>query len=410
MAVQFQYKARDSRGRIFQGAIEADSVRAAVEQLRAEGLFVSSVVAKRKGPSLRDLMLKGSLWEKRGHLPAMTLALFCRQLAVLVKTGTPIVDCLELLATQMKERRLQNALADIRADVMSGFSLTEAIRKFQHLFPEIVVYMVEVGEETGNLDETLDLLATYYEREYEVESKVKQALTYPGFIAATSIVAIMLLMFFVLPTFAGIFQGYGAQLPMATQLVLDLRHIMGRYWYLIFFSGLALVLGLRRYARSPRGKRQFDIFILKLPVIGKVAQKVIFSRFSRTLSLLVDGGVSMVAALHIAGKVAANVPISEAIARVRVGVERGLRIGSSLKQDDIFPLLFVQMLTVGEETGSMVETLQQVSAWYDREVELAVKQLTTLIEPLAIIAMTGFALFIAASVMLPLFQLVTVIQ
>lgn len=409
MAVQFRYQARDRNGKRVAGVIEAESSQGAVEELRREGLFVSAIALETAETGSSHAKLRWRIFQKHGRLPAMTLSLFCRQFGILVRTGVPVVESLRILTEQMKDPRLKKTLDAVRLEVASGSTLAESMGRKEEIFSSLVVHLVEVGEATGSLDEILGLLSTYYEREHEVESKVKQAMTYPAFIVGVSLLVTFVLLFVILPNFAGIYRDFGVDLPQMTKVALGVSRFLQTYWYLVLLAIVLLAAGVRGFLHTSKGKRWLDSLALKLPVVGDLVTKVIFSRFSRSLQLLADSGISLIEALRTSSQVTQNVWVCEAIARVRVAVEQGMQMAAVMKKETVFPSLLVHMLSVGEETGAMVETLSQVSSWYDREVEYAVKGMIAIIEPAAIVAMTFVVLLIAISVVLPIFQLITLI-
>lgn len=407
MAIQFRYQARDKNGNRVTGVIEAESSRSAVEALRREGLFVSAVTRETARKRFSLPTYRWPILPKRGRLPAMTLSLFCRQFGILIRTGIPIVESLRILSEQMRDPRLKEALDEVRMEVASGFTLAESMGRKEDVFPSLVVRLIEVGEAAGTLDEILSLLHSYYEREHEVQNRVKQAIRYPVFIVGIAFLVTFILFFFILPNFANVFSGFGVELSEMTRAALKVSYFLRAYWSLVLGSVALFAAGIRAFFRTPRGKRWLDGMVLRFPVVGDLVTKVIFSRCSRSLQLLVGSGIPLIEALRSSSQVTQNVLVREAMGRVRVAMEQGALMAAAMEKEPVFPSLLVHMLSVGEESGAMVETLSQVSAWYDREVEYAVKAMIGILEPVAIVVMTIVVLLIALSVVLPIFQLTT---
>lgn len=399
----YSYKVRTRQGQVLQGMLHGKSKASVSQRLRAQGYTVLRV----------DPPMGKTLWERlsqpRGRVPAKDMAMFCRQFAVMLSSGMSVIDSIRLVAELMKDVRLKHALEAARQDVLGGNSLGSAMAEQGHVFPPLVVQMVGAGETTGALHEVMERLAIYYEQEAEIRAKIKEALAYPTIVALVAVVAINVLVFFVLPTFVDVFKSMNMKLPPTTQFVLDASEFMLRWWWALCLALVAGTAALRHWVTSPQGRVVKDGLLITAPLLGSVVSKFVFSRFSRSLSLLVRSGVPVVEALGIVERLVVNVPVGQATARVRSAVERGSSLTNALEKESVFPRLLVQMVQVGEESGSIDLVMDQVADFYDREAGYAVKGLTTLIEPAIIVCMTGVVLFLSLAVVVPMFQMSTTI-
>lgn len=397
--MQFHYKVRDRSGRLVEGVMESESREVLAERLKLKGYYVTSISRDQSGQLLqREITV-------RRRLPVKTLAVLCRQLSIMVGTGMLIVNCLQTLQSHMKDSQLKKALEEIRRDVLAGSSLAKSMARFPRVFPEMMVHLVEAGETAGSLHEILNQLATYYERQDEVRSNTKEALTYPSVVAVGTVTTIAILVLFVLPTFVDVFASLEIELPRPTKVILGLRDFAVNRWYVLLTATVGIFAAGRWYLGTPTGKRMLDSLMLNLPVISGLTKRMLFARFTRTLSLLVRSGITMVEALRISERIVLNSVVAESISRAREAVERGTTVSAAFSNNKIFPAMVVDMLTVGEETGSLDRTLEQVADYYDNEVKHTVNRLTALIEPVIILVLAGIVLLIVGSVMMPLFEM-----
>ncbi len=399
----FAYKVRTRNGQVLKGSTLGDSASVIMQRLRNQGYTVLSV----------QRQAKTSLWQRlnepRGRVPANALAVFCRQWAVMLGSGMSVIDAMRLVSDQMRDVRLKKGLEVARQEVMAGSGLGAAMATQPKAFPQMVVQMVEAGEMAGALNEVMDRLAIYYERESETRAKVKEALMYPTVVSIVGMGAALVLVFFVLPNFVNIFKEMNIELPWTTQLIMNFSGFMQRWWWAVFGLLAAAFASFRRWLASSKGARLRDRFMLTAPIIGAPMGKMVFSRMGRALSLLARSGVPMVEALRITERIVINIPVAEALARTRAAVERGSSLTSAFTKEKVFPRTLVQMVAVGEETGNLDSTLSQLAEYYDREAGYAIKGLTTMLEPLIIVGMTGVVLFLALSVVMPMFKMATTV-
>lgn len=397
---RFAYKGRTREGKGVQGYIEVENRELAAAKLRQQGYIITSL---REAPKSTTL----TLLESKGPLKPKYLAIFCRQFAIMLGTGLSLVNSLQLLEEQSLEKRLSKSLTAIRLDVAGGSSFTKSLEKHKGLFPNVFVHLVEAGEIAGALPEVLDRLAVYYEREDELRKKISEALMYPAIITGVSVLMVFVLLFFVLPMLVNNFASFGIEPPLITQRVLAVRDWLAEFWYVALAVFILLIFLGRFYFNTQIGRAQKDAVKLKIPVIGQLQQMVIFSRFCRTLALLLNSGISTVESLGVLERLIDNTVIRRALTEARQGVERGQGISTPLEDHWVFPKMLVQMIAVGEETGNLETVLNQLADFYDREVNYAVASFTKLLEPAVMLVLAVVVLFILISVYLPMMQMVT---
>jgi type IV pilus assembly protein PilC len=398
--IRYAYTGRSRSGKAVKGFIEAENEGEARTQLRQEGYIVTSLKAAREPIAL---------FQKRVKLKAKHLALFCRQFAIMLSTGLSLVRALGLLEEQAAEPGFSKVLQSIRLDVASGTAFTRTLEKHRDVFPHVFIHLVEAGEVSGTMPEVLDRLATYYEREDELRKKISEALMYPAIITSVSFVMVIVLLFVVLPMLVKNFAGFGVETPAITLAVLNSRDWMVSHWYVVVGLIAAVIMGWRYWVRTKPGRWMRDSVLLSVPVLGEMQKMVIFSRFCRTLALLLNSGIAMIPTLQILERLMDNVVVKKALEEARHGVERGEGISQPLGNHKVFPAMLVQMVAVGEETGNLETVLVQLADYYDREVNFTVASFTKLLEPAVMLVLAVVVLFILISVYLPMMQMVTAI-
>ncbi|NLJ79538.1 MAG: type II secretion system F family protein [Firmicutes bacterium] len=397
----FAYEGRTRSGRRVQGFLKAENEEVAATKLRREGYYITSLKeAVRPAPFG---------FQRRIRLKAKNLALFCRQFAIMLGTGLTLVESLELLEGQAVNPAFAEVLEEIRLEVASGTAFTKALERHRRVFPHVFIYLVEAGETAGALPEVLERLALYYEREDELRKKLSEALMYPGIITAVSLLMVIVLLFVVLPLLVKNFAGLGVETPALTVKVLNVKDWFTDYWYVVFAACTAIILGLRAYLRTKQGRFLKDYFLLALPALGEMQKMVIFSRFCRTLSLLLSSGIAMIPTLQILERLMDNSVVKKAVQEAAAGVERGQGISTPLAEHKVFPNMLIQMVAVGEETGNLETVLVQLADYYDREVNFAVASFTKVLEPVIMLLLAIVVLFILISVYLPMMEMVTAI-
>jgi type IV pilus assembly protein PilC len=345
----------------------------------------------------------------REKVKSKDLALFTRQFSVMLDAGLPLVQCLEILGQQQDNKFFQKVIFQTRADVESGSTLADAMAKHPRVFDQLYSNMVAAGETGGILDIILQRLSTYLEKMVKLKSDVKSALIYPIAVIFIAIVVISVIMIVVIPAFKNIFEGLlgpGEKLPWLTELVVSMSSFMAGYWWLIGIFVGAMVFALKAWYNTDGGRRVIDSLLLKLPVLGVILKKIAIARFSRTLSTLMSSGVPILESLDITARTAGNVIVSEAIMKVRAAIEQGQTFVEPLKATQIFPVMVSQMIGVGEQTGAMDAMLSKIADFYEQEVDAAIANLLSMMEPAMILFLGVTIGTIVIAMYLPLFTLI----
>ena len=331
--------------------------------------------------------------------------MFTRQLASLVKANIPLVECLSAVAEQSENPTLKEALSSIRDNVNEGLALNKAMRKYPKIFTNIYVSMVEAGEASGTLDTILLRLAEFTEAQNELNSKVKSAMIYPVIMIVVTLLILAGLFTYIIPQVTQIFKDSGKKLPWYSEIVINISDWILSYWHLILIGTLFVVILFQRWKSSPKGRDQFDALVLKLPVVGKIARLVAISRFTKTLSTLLTGGVPMLQALDIVTNVVDNAVLRDAVAAARDNISEGESIAAPLKKSNEFPPIVIHMIAIGEKTGELEHMLTQVSEAYDFQVKNSIQGLTSILEPIMIVVMGAVVMIIVFAIMVPIFEL-----
>jgi type IV pilus assembly protein PilC len=394
----FVWKGKTRDGKTVSGERVADNKEAVMALLRREQILVSSVKEKGKEVALPKFS---------GSVPPKDLAVFTRQFSVMIDAGLPLVQCLEILGNQQENKTFAKILQHTRMDVESGSTLADAMRKHPKAFDELFVNMIAAGEAGGILDTILKRLAVYIEKAVKLRSQVKGAMVYPVAVIGIAGIVIAVILWKVIPTFAAMFEGLGAQLPLPTRIVIAMSNWFVRLLPFLVVFIVAGVFLFKRYYSTHGGRRVVDRIILKLPILGVLMQKIAVARFCRTLATLISSGVPILDGLEITAKTAGNSIIEDAIMSVRKGVEGGLTLAQPLKESGVFPNMVVQMIGVGEQTGALDAMLSKIADFYEEEVDQAVANLLTLMEPVMILFLGTTVGGIVISMYLPLFDLIS---
>jgi type IV pilus assembly protein PilC len=394
----YVWKGKNRDGKAVSGERVADSKEAVMALLRRDQILVSSVKEKGKEMALPKL---------GGGVPAKQLAVFTRQFSVMIDAGLPLVQCLEILGTQQDNKTFAKILQQTRMDVEGGASLADAMRKHPKAFDDLFVNMIAAGEAGGILDTILKRLATYIEKAVKLKGQVKGAMVYPIAVISIAGIVIAVIMWKVIPTFASMFEGLGAQLPLPTRIVIAISNWFVRLLPFLVIGAILFVIAFRRYYATYGGRRVIDRMVLKMPILGVLMQKIAVARFCRTLATLVSSGVPILDGLEITARTSGNAIIEDAIMAVRKGVEGGLTIAQPLKDSGVFPPMVVQMIGVGEQTGALDAMLSKIADFYEEEVDQAVANLLTLMEPVMILFLGTTVGGIVIAMYLPLFDLIS---
>ncbi len=397
----YVFKGRNRLNEIVVGERVAADRGTLEAMLRREQVILTS--AREKG---REISLPKVGREK---VKSKDLALFTRQFSVMLDAGLPLVQCLEILGQQQDNKYFQKVIFQTRSDVESGMTLADAMAKHPRVFESLYTNMVAAGETGGILDIILQRLSTYLEKMVKLKSDVKSALIYPIAVIVISILVISVIMIVVIPAFKNIFEGLlgpGEKLPWLTEFVVMISQFMAGYWWLIGIVIGIFVFAMKAWYKTEKGQRIIDSIMLKLPVFGPILRKIAIARFSRTLGTLLSSGVPILESLDITARTAGNVVVGEAITKVRVGVEQGQTFVEPLKATEIFPVMVSQMIGVGEQTGALDAMLSKIADFYEQEVDAAIANLLSLMEPAMILFLGVTIGTIVIAMYLPLFTLI----
>ena len=397
MAV-YVYRGTDRRGVAVSGEQMATSKAELMNQLKRQQIKVSKMSEKGKEFNMPTF---------GGSVKAKELAIFTRQFSVMIDAGLPLVQCLEILAGQQENKLFQKVLTQTRSAVEGGSTLSSAMRSSPKVFDGLYVNMVEAGETGGILDIILQRLSTYIEKNVKLQRAVKSALVYPVGVLTVAGGVITLLLWKVVPIFATLFAGLGVTLPLPTKIVIAMSNFIGSYFGLALLVGLVGgIFGLKVWYGTPQGKFILDTIVLKLPVLGILMRKIAVARFTRTLGTLISSGVPILEGLDITAKTSGNAVVERALFKVRKALEEGKSLTEPLKESEVFPGMVTQMIAVGEQTGAMDAMLQKIADFYEEEVDAAVKDLLTALEPIMIVFLGVVVGGVVISMYLPLFSLI----
>jgi type IV pilus assembly protein PilC len=400
----FRYLAYDSNGAETRGVLQVESEQTAEQMLWDRGLTVAELKPVRSGLDLTRIFPTYFGPKKRD------LIVFSNQLANLIESGIAIVPALALLADEVSSKSLRKVIRQVHEDVNSGDSITAALAKHDHVFPPIYSRMVQVGERTGNLALILRRLATYMEKEESVLGKIRSAMVYPIFILVMAVGVIGILMNFTLPPLLQLYDDFQAELPLPTQILLWTTNILLKYQGLILAGIVLLVLGIALYITRPFGRRQLDLLLLKVPILGKINLQGNVARLSRTLATTLRAGLQLPESLELTSQIIGNVILAKNLEDLRQETLQGRGIATPISQLPIFPSMLAQVVRVGEETGTLDSHLETLAQFYEEEVDRSLKTVTTLVEPLMIVLVGGIVAFVAISMILPMYSLLSSIK
>ena len=397
----FAYTGRTRSGETVSGERVADSVEAATAALRREQILVTRIEPAKAKAAPAKLGKGGK------SVKAKNLAVFTRQFSVMIDAGLPLVQCLDILGNQEEDRNFAKVILDTRADVEGGASLADAMKKYPKTFDPLFTNMIAAGEAGGILDTILKRLAVYIEKNVKLKGQVKSAMIYPTAVIVIAAVIVAIILWKVIPTFAGMFAGLGAELPLPTRAVIALSNGVVNYGIFVVLGIAAIVYAVRQYYSTEGGRRTIDGLLLRLPILGLILRKIAVARFCRTLSTLISSGVPILDGLEITAKTAGNAVIEEAVMATRKSIERGETVSAPLKETKVFPPMVTQMIGVGEATGALDTMLGKIADFYEEEVDTAVAGLLTLLEPVMIAVLGGIVGGIVIAMYLPIFDLVS---
>lgn len=391
----FNYEAKAVNGQLIKGQLDAADESAVIAHLRSRNFYPINI--KRQGintdisvASLKKITIKD-------------ISIFARQFAALISSGITIMKGLEIVTKQTENPKLKAVLEDVSQDVQKGRSLSSSMKKHGE-FPDLFISMVEVGEASGTLDSIMERTALYYEKQYKLQQKIKQATTYPKILVIVAILAVAFLVAKVVPTFASLIESGGGTMPLPTRILMGISSFMVNYWYILLIIIILCVFLYKSYYKTPDGRKNIDRIKITMPLFGKINKKIITSNFANTFGVLLSSGVQLMESLTICSQVVGNVIVQEALEDAREQIKKGNSLGDTLESKEIFPPMLTQMVKIGEESGTLDQVLAKTSDFYDSEVDTATAQLTSMIEPIIIVVLGGVVAFIILSILLPMFE------
>ena len=394
----FAYTARTLSGDLKSATMDANTREDVVAQLRRQKLIVVKVD--------QEQSRKGA----RGKIKTRDIVIFTRQFATMINAGLPLVQALDILSKQSENKSLKDVTRQVVYDVESGHTVADALGKHPKAFSELYVNMVAAGEAGGILDTILSRLAVFMEKNDALIRKVKGAMIYPGVIISVAVIAIVVLLVFVIPTFEQMFASVNLALPLPTRIVIGMSRFLQDYWWAVLATGIGASFMFKRYYATPGGKLNIDRMMLRLPVLGDVIRKSAVSRFTRTLGTLISSGVSILDGLEITAKTAGNRVIHDAIMQSRSSIAGGDTIAAPLAKSEVFPPMVISMIAVGEQTGGLDEMLSKIADFYDEEVDAAVSALLSLLEPMMIVFLGVVVGGMVIAMYLPIFDMINAVQ
>lgn len=393
----YAYKAKTSEGKVIKGRLDSTNKKEAVQELSNMNLIVFEV------EPLNSLLYKDIYIGKQ--IKQKEFVLFLRQFATLMEAGILLINSLDLLAEQTDSKALKEALENISVDVKEGIALSEAMEEYPKLFPDLLVQMIRSGEISGQLEDVLDRMATYYEKQYRIKQKVSTALTYPTVVASFAIIITLFLLVFIVPIFGDLFSSFGEDLPLITQVVLNFSAFIQQFWWIFIFVLGTLLFVFFQTKKRESGAYLLDKLVLKLPIIGSFVQKAVLARMTQTLSSLLNSSVPILQAVDVTSTVVGNKVVEQVLLESKTSLEKGESLAKPMENHWVFPSLIIQMIRVGESSGSLDEMLKRVADVYDQEVEEASDKLQSLIEPVLIIFLAVIVGLIVLSIVVPMFSL-----
>ena len=401
--MEFKFKARSPEGKIVEGVIQGDSQDAAVASMRERGMMPITLTRsgrEKGGDSFREIL------HRMGSVPLRDKVIFFRQLATMIKAGVTLGNALNILVDQTKNPRLADSIRRIKMAVDGGFSLSGALRTRAE-FNTLMVSIVSAGEEGGKLDESLDRLATFLERQDELRRKIVSAVTYPAVVILFAVFILYILVTVVMPRFSQVFRGLNVPLPTLTIQVFNFSEWMAEFWYIPLLAILLFGIVVSMLAKNKDTKPAMDAMKLKLPLVGDIFFKSAMARSNRTLASLVDSGVPILKSLEMTAEVTDNAVIGKAYTSLRDAARKGASLGDTAKNISVFPVMIAHMMKVGEETGQLETMLDKVAGWFEMELDEKIKRLTSILEPVLIIFVGGIVALVALAIFTPI---VTAIQ
>lgn len=400
---KYQYKAKDMSGRIIEGIYEAPDRKNVVDMIRQKSFFLIELkeIQDRKDIKEMDLFAKVSVKD---------LTIFCKQFASILKAGVPLIQALNMLGEQTENPVLRNIIVKVSSDIQKGSSLSAAMGVHSKYFPPILIHMVHAGEVSGTLENSLEVMSVHFEKAYKLKQKVKSAMIYPIVVLVVAVIVVIFLMIFVVPTFTSMFESSGAELPGITKALIAISGFMKNNYIVLFVIFAIIFAAFRVYLSTESGRLTFDKFKLRMPLLGKIQTTSIAATFARTMSTLMGSGVGITEAIRITGKILDNTHAIEQMEKIERQVREGKGLYGPVKDTALFPAMIVNMIMLGEESGTLEDMLGKTALFYEEEVDEATQRLTSMLEPLIIIILAVVVAFIVISIALPMFDMSSLVK
>lgn len=396
----FEYTARDMRGNELTGTLPADGESQLRKALRLDGLFVTHAVrAENQEANSASLLFIG----KRVRLGDMVI--FSRQLATMVRAGLTILDALDAVESQTENQVLGNIVRDVRKSVMQGKSLADSMKKHPKVFSKLYLALVQAGEVSGSLDQTLEIAGEQIEKESQIQEQIRAALTYPKLVVVASFGMVVFMLMTIVPTFSKVYAQMSAKLPASTMMLISVSKAGRTYWYVFAIAAGSAFFGFQKFKESEKGRAFLDRISLRIPFIGQVVRKIAIGRFAQTFAGAVRGGIPILQALEVSGNTAGNTTIQTAIEAAANRVQGGQGLATSLENSGQFPSMVVRMVAAGERSGELDEMLEHIAKFYQRDADHAIGKLTKLLEPIMTVLVGFIVLFILSALYMPVFSI-----
>lgn len=407
MSQKFKCKVIAPNGQVMEKEVTAESIAEARAALMQGGEKPIEIHPFKKGEKGSD---KGEIQLFKKKVRAKDLSLFCRQMNTMLKAGMPLIKALVVMQEQLEHKVLREVTREMLQSVQKGFGFSYAMKMHPTVFPPLLISMVETGEMTGTQDDVLHKMAEHYKKEDIIEKKIRGALVYPKFLSGLTVTVVVIMLTQIIPKFVDIFQSNGVELPWVTQFILNLSNGIVKYWYIILAVVLGSIFGFKAVLKTENGKRAWDRFLLRVPVVKGLTKKIATSRFTRTLSTLLTSGLPLLASLEMSGRVTGNTVVEDGIQEITEDIKKGSRLSVLIKRIIIFPPMLVSMISIGEESGALESMLEKTSDFYDDELEAALTQMVGLIEPVMIVVMGVVIGFIVVAMIWPMMNLFQAFQ
>jgi type IV pilus assembly protein PilC len=392
----YTYTAVTKEGKSKKGKVEATDKEAAISILKESGYFPLNVATE---TSLQKDIVIGN------PVKVKDLTIFCQQFVAILKAGISVLEALQLLEEQTENKFLSKIIGDMCDKVEAGESLSDSMRNHSKYFPAILINMVDAGEASGSLEIALNRMAAHFEKEYKTEQSVRKAVMYPIIVSVIAVVVIILLLVVVIPTFVDMFTDMGMELPWTTQLLINISNFIKEKWYILITIIGIVVFGSIYFSKTESGKIILSSVKIKMPIFGNLTKKVVASRFARTLSTLLASGLPLLEAIEIVSRVVGNYKVEKGLMNAKDQVSKGMPLSKPIEEIGVFPPMITHMVRIGENTGQLEPILDNVADFYDSEVDTAVSQLTTMLEPIIIVFLAVVVGFVVISIVMPMFQM-----